>query len=397
MITVQEATEIILQHGYLPKVEKIKLEHSVGRILAEDILADRDFPPFDRVMMDGVALSFAFFSPENHLTIEGVQAAGSPPLILKEKNNCIEIMTGAVLPQNTDSVVRYEDFEKIDQKIKINISDIKKGQNIHFQGTDRKQGDIIIKKSNIISPAEIGVMATVGKKEINVLSLPKIAIFSTGDELVNVKETPLPHQIRKSNIHVLESILQKEKIKTTSIHIKDNKEEIRSGLSKALLNNDVLILSGGVSKGKYDYIPEILEELGVEKLFHRVKQRPGKPFWFGKSKEGKIVFALPGNPVSTFMCTNRYFLPWLRNSMGLPSIHSPYAILTEDFYFDKDLQYFLQVKISHNKKGQLLATPKIGQGSGDLANLVNADGFLELPQEQQQFKKGECYPYISFR
>ncbi len=397
MISVEEATEIILNNCLELKTEDVKLENSEGRILAEDIFADRDFPPFNRVGMDGVAISSSDFNPDHLFPIEGIQAAGAKPLVLENKNNAIEIMTGAVLPKNTDAVVRYEDFDKINNKIKINLHQINKWQNVHLKGNDRKQGEIILQRGMKISAAEIGIAATEGKLVLKVLALPKLAIFSTGDELVNVEETPLPYQIRKSNVHVLSAALKKEKINSTLIHINDEKEVIKSELKKALEENDFLILSGGVSKGKFDYIPEILNELGVEKLFHKVRQRPGKPFWFGKNKNGKIVFALPGNPVSTFMCLHRYVLPWLRKTLTLPALDFPYAVLKEDFIFNNDLQYFLQVKIEYSEDGKILARPVIGKGSGDLANLINADGFMELPKGKNEFKAGEAYPFIAYR
>jgi len=157
----------------------------------------------------------------------------------------------------------------------------------------------------------------------------------------------------------------------------------------------VVVLSGGVSKGKLDFVPEILKELGIEKQFHFVKQRPGKPFWFGRYKKG-VVFALPGNPVSTFVGMFRYVLPFLYRSAGV-ELKVVKAVLDEDFSFKPDLTYFLQVKLSYSDKGELLATPAPGQGSGDLANLVEADAFIELPNDITQFKKGEVFRCYSYR
>ncbi len=397
MITVKEATEIINDNPLELKTEKINLENAPGRVLAEDVFADRDFPPFNRVMMDGVAISSSGFSPDKYFPIQNIQAAGTVPIPLENQNHCIEIMTGAVLPDNTDAVIPYEEMEKKESKIKILLSEVKRGQNIHLKGTDRKKGDLILRKGKMTSPAEIGVLATVGKSEIEVYVNPKAAIFSTGDELVEVDENPKPFQIRKSNAHVVAAVLEKENIESERIHVNDKKEIIKSALEKALDKNDFVILSGGVSKGRYDYVPEILEEIGVEKLFHRVRQRPGKPFWFGRNENGKIIFALPGNPVSTFMCVHRYVLPWLRLSIGGGEKIFPSAELAEDFIFEKKLQYFLQVKIRFSNEGKLMAFPMIGKGSGDLANLVEADGFLELPEKINRFEKGMTFPFISFR
>jgi molybdopterin molybdotransferase len=166
-------------------------------------------------------------------------------------------------------------------------------------------------------------------------------------------------------------------------------------LRKILDDYDVLILSGGVSKGKFDFVPEVLEGLGIKKLFHQVSQRPGKPFWFGTSGAGKVAFALPGNPVSTFMCFYRYVRPWIYKSLGTDYGH-PSAILEKDYSFAPPLTCFLQVTV-RNESGKTIARPIPGGGSGDFANLKNITGFLELPLEKDQFKAGEVYPYISFR
>jgi molybdopterin molybdotransferase len=158
---------------------------------------------------------------------------------------------------------------------------------------------------------------------------------------------------------------------------------------------DILLFSGGVSKGKFDYLPEVLTDLGVKKHFHKVQQKPGKPFWFG-TKESKIIFAFPGNPVATFLNFIKYFKPWYLKSIGLNFENQSWAVLEEDFSFKADLTYFLQVKIS-NKKGVLYAKPVMGNGSADLANLLDADGFLEIPAEQTEFKAGSVWPYLPYR
>ncbi len=180
-------------------------------------------------------------------------------------------------------------------------------------------------------------------------------------------------------------------------HLADDKSTIQSGMEEALIKHDVLILSGGVSKGKKDYVPEVLENLGMEKLFHRVKQKPGKPFWFGKNLNNKVVFALPGNPVSTFMCFNRYFKPWLLRSMGAEDKPLPCAKLTADIHFKPPLTYFMQVKLQGSEDGNLLATPYEGQGSGDFANLLDCDAFMMLPDDRSEFKAGEVYPVVVYR
>lgn len=398
MITIQQATKIVLENTIDLQTETIKLENAIGRQLRENLIADRPFPPFNRVAMDGIAIRFADFeNGQRTFPIIGVQAAGSSQLFVSESGLCVEVMTGAMLPKGVDTVIRYEDILIEKNQARVQVETIKNGQNVHKKGTDRTQGEILVKTGQLISPAEVGVAATVGKSELQVTKLPKVAIISTGDELVNVSEIPKPYQIRSSNVYTISTLLKQYQIKPELFHIVDNQQATIEKLRVLLNDFDVLILSGGVSKGKFDYIPAALESLNVEKLFHRVRQKPGKPFWFGKNVANKVVFALPGNPASSFMCTNRYFLPWLRASMNLQPLNYQYVTLAETFTFKANLQYFLQVKINYEKDGQMTAKPLAGRGSGDLANLADVDGFLELPAEKTDFLKGEVYPFIPFR
>ena len=214
------------------------------------------------------------------------------------------------------------------------------------------------------------------------------------DELVEVNEIPLAHQIRRSNAFSLVSLLEKMNIKADTSHITDDKELLKQKIASYLNTYDVLLFSGAVSKGKYDFLPEVLEELSVKKLFHKVAQRPGKPFWFG-SKARKSVFAFPGNPISTYVNCLAYFYPWFAKSTGV-ELKNETVILGEDVLFKPQLTYFLQVKIEI-KEGHLLAFPIKGNGSGDLVSLVEADGFIQLPMEQINFKKGESHSFIRYR
>lgn len=395
MTSVQEATAIILSHLFKSQKEAVELSHAIGRILGEHVFADRDFPPFNRVSMDGIAIqSKSFQSGRTEFTIEAMQAAGTPQLKLKNPEACIEVMTGAPLPEGTDAVVRYEDVEIKNSVAKILIDAITAGQNIHPQAQDAKQNQQLLFPGLKISPAEVALLASVGKSKVQVFSFPKTAIISTGDELVNIDQTPLPHQIRRSNDTALQAALIELGCQPHKFHVGDSRESLENDLTKIFQDHELIILSGGVSKGKFDFIPEVLESLGVQKLFHQVSQKPGKPFWFGVSTR-HTVFALPGNPVSTYMCFYRYIKPWLMRSLGSEPIQSE-AILAKDFNFKPSLTYFLQVKIK-NESGKLMAYPDAGGGSGDFANLKDVDGFLELPLEKNEFRAGEVFPYHPFR
>jgi molybdopterin molybdotransferase len=351
--------------------------------------------------MDGIAYRYEAALKADRLPVEGMQPAGSPPMQLQQESACLEVMTGAMLPENTDTVTRYEDvefFEEDGQRYaRLTVRPGKKGQNAHARGTDQQAGTELIKAGRVMGPAEIAVAASVGKHLVKVSLKPSIGIISTGDELVDVDQQPAPYQIRRSNTYALQAALLQMGILADMYHLADDKTTIQAGMEEALIKHDVLILSGGVSKGKKDYVPEVLESLGMEKLFHKVKQRPGKPFWFGKNLNDKVVFALPGNPVSTFMCFNRYFRPWLMRSMGAECKPLPYARLSRDVDFKPSLTYFMQVKLQNSEDGSLLAIPEEGKGSGDFANLLYCDAFMMLPDDKEAFKTGEVYPVVVYR
>ncbi len=399
MIPIKEATKIVLSQSRHFGEEIVPLRDAVGRVLRQDITADRDFPPFTRVTMDGIAIRYnAYANGQRKFPVEGMQPAGAPQRKLLNPEGCLEVMTGAILPENTDTVIRYEDVKMENGIAKLQADNLKKGQNAHDKGLDRRAGAVIVKAGAVISPAEIGVAATVGLARLQVAKLPTVAIISTGDELVEVDEMPDLHQIRSSNVYSIASALSRWGIHSDKLHISDDMDTTREKLAGCLEQYDVLVLSGGGSKGKFDYVPAALNALGVNKLFHKVAQRPGKPFWFGEAPNGTIVFALPGNPVSAFMCTMRYFRPWLRKCLEMEPMGYAHAVLAEDFKFKPDLTYFLQVRTFFEAEtGRLMALPVEGHGSGDLANLVDADAFLELPQGKDKFKKGKAFPLIFYR
>ncbi len=395
MVSVEEATSIILSHPFTPSIEKAEIILATGRILAQSIEADQDFPPFDRVSMDGIAIQFkAYQKGTRSFGIQDIQAAGKPQLKLAEEIKCIEVMTGAMLPEGTDTVIRYEDLEIRDKIATIKANEIQNGQHIHFRGIDARKNETLLTSGMKISPAEVALFASIGKSQIKVYTSPKIAIISTGDELVGVDEVPLAHQIRRSNSYALQSALAELGLSSTQFHITDQKKALQHKLKKILNHHKLILLSGGVSKGKFDFVPEVLESLGVKKLFHGVSQKPGKPFWFGVSDQ-HTVFALPGNPVSTYMCFYRFIKPWIQKSYGT-EFSFPLAILAEDFSFKPALTYFLQVKVK-NESGKLTAYPTPGGGSGDFANLKEVDGFLELSASQEKFNANEVYSFIPFR
>jgi len=390
MISVQQAEEIILSQIKNFGTEEVFYENALGRILAENIAADCDLPPFDRSTVDGIAIHFNSYENGCHTyKIKAVQAAGEAPVSIDTEDECIEIMTGAALDSSVNTVIRYEDIS-INNNLASFTIPIKKGQNIHQKGKDKKAGEILVKANQVITSSILGIAASVGKTLLTVKKLPRVAVISTGDEMVPPEDYPTPFQLRRSNGITIKSVLEKYKISADLLHWNDDFQLIKNELSRCIETYDILLMSGGVSMGKFDYLPKACEEAGIEKLFHKIKQRPGKPFWFGKSRNEKLVFAFPGNPVSVFICLHRYFIPWLERSLEIPET-AQYAVLQNDLDFPFPLQYFAQVKLNMNPSGQVIAESVNTNGSGDFSHLAETDAFIELPLEKTEFRKGEVY------
>ncbi len=392
MITVEQAEQIILDNKSDLGAEITMFDTSAGRVLAETIRADRDLPPYNRVMVDGIAINYSAFEQGiRTYKIKAVQAAGEQPVEVDNIDECVEIMTGAALPASLDTVIRYEDITITDGNATINITAIEQGQSIHLKGADKKQGDVLAVPGQLITPAVLSLITSVGEAEVRVKKVPRIVVISTGDEVIEVHKRPTPYQIRRSNNYTAQAILKSLGYEASVLHLPDDPEVISNQLSQCFQYYDAIVLAGGVSAGKFDHLPKVLNELGVEQLFHKVAQRPGKPLWFGKHSNGVPVFAFPGNPVAVYMCMHRYFMPWLYATLDQPQPAPVYAMLNNDLEFKPELKYFLQVKLLVNEQAQLVAEPIAGNGSGDFANLADANAFMELPADRSLFNKGEVY------
>jgi len=264
MISTKEALQLVMDTVQYFGVESVGLEESIGRVLGEDIVADRAFPPFDRVTMDGIAISYeSWNSGMRSFDIENLAPAGSKQTTLVNKQKCIEVMTGAVCPLNCDTIIRYEDLKQEGNSFIIEVEQIKAGQNIHIKGSDHPKDSVLLKKGHKIKAIDINILATVGRSKVNVIKRPNVAILSSGDELVTVETIPEAHQIRMSNVHMLIARLKELGVSCDHLHINDDKAEIENSLSRLIDKYDVILMSGGVSKGKFDFIPEVLEKLGV--------------------------------------------------------------------------------------------------------------------------------------
>jgi molybdopterin molybdotransferase len=394
MISVAEAFARVLATTRLLPSEQLPLSESTGRILAENLHADRDFPPFDRVAMDGIALRHAAWAAgQTEFALEAAQYAGAPAVPLHNPQAAMEVMTGAVLPPGTDVVVRYEDLIISAGRARIQISLLAPGTNIHPRAADRCRGDRLLPAGTRLGPAELGVAATVGAAKVLVQRRPRVALVSTGNELVPIEAQPLPHQIRRSNTYALAALLALDGADCTHFYFPDDLPILRQELPALLAGAyDAVAFSGAVSQGKADFLPEVLRESGVRELFHGVAQRPGKPLWFGEVAGGPVVFGLPGNPVSTLVTAARYLRPWLQgcqqSAVPIPAV----AALTQTVQFRPALTHFLLVRRRPDAQARLWAEPLPSGGSGDLAGLLAADGFLELPAEDMDFSEGSCWP-----
>ena len=352
-------------------------------------------------MMDGIAISCqAWIEGVRVFKIAKVQGAGTAPLRLEDRNTCIEIMTGAVMAEGCDCVVPYEDVEIKDGKASVKGSfEPRSGLNVHKRGSDYRKGDNLIDSGVRLTSREIAVSTSCGKASLTVTREPRLAIVSTGDELVEVDEEVQPFQIRRSNNYALEAALQGLGFqKVENRHIGDDPAVIEETLEAILDRADVVLLSGGVSKGKFDHVPTALEKLGVKKFFHGVRQRPGKPFWYGRGEGGQRVFALPGNPLSTLICFHRYVVPALLRMLGIDQCKELWAVLSENFPVRAPLTFFLPVRVESEEDGILGAQPRPAKNSGDFASIVPTDGFVELPEEKaNRFPEGFCarfFPWV---
>ena len=310
-----------------------------------------------------------------------VLAAGAPGIACSGPDRCIRIMTGAVRPEGTDAIVPIERVQ-IDGNMAVvdDAAVVEPGRFIHPRGSDRRQGDTVLEPGIKIGPAETAVLASAGRADVRVASLPRVAVISTGDELVPVEAAEIaPFQIRSSNDLAIASSLARSGVAVTHrALLPDDPDTILARVTELHEQYDMLILSGGVSMGEFDFVPAVLDALGSEPIFHRIAQKPGRPMWFGMSAAAKPIFALPGNPVSTLLCMTRYVLPALRRSLGQCEPSPEYARLAEAITGPGELTWFVPVVIRWSQTGEAFAEPHLTNTSGDFATLAATDGFLEL-------------------
>lgn len=391
MLDPAAAEKLITSHLACLPIESLPLAQCAGAVLRENVYAERDQPPFDRVMMDGVALvSGTVADGLRRFRLQGTQAAGDPPLTLASPSHCIEVMTGAVLPPGCDSVVPVEQTRQNDGQVELaETARPTAGAFVARRGSDCTQGALLLSSGSVLQAPEVAVAASAGMARIRVSNQPAIMVVSTGNELVEPGDPIEPHQIRRSNAYgVVAALRQRGFRRVADDHLPDDARMLRNRLRLHMDTHEVLILSGGVSMGRFDLVPGVLAELGVHCVLHGVAQRPGKPMWFGTSTEGHAVFALPGNPVSTLVCISRYVVPALYGAMGMAPQHVERVALASALAWQPALTGYLPVRLSHDEWARLWAVPCPTHNSGDFSALALTDGFVELPPGPADFAKG---------
>jgi molybdopterin molybdotransferase len=391
LITPRLAEEAIYSRLTCLPIESLPLTQCVGATLRENIYAERDQPPFDRVAMDGMAVdSEALRRGLKRFRVQGVQAAGAPPLKLGSGDLAIEVMTGAILPPGSDCVIPVEQLELAEGYASLNTAVVNSPyQNVHRRGSDGRQGTLLLEAGTLLRAPEIAVAASAGMARVRVSSQPAVMIVSTGDELIEPGDPIADYQVRRSNAYAVAATLRTRGFgRVGDDHVPDDEVLMRERLALHLTTHEVVVLSGGVSMGKFDLVPKVLQQLGVQQVFHKIAQRPGKPMWFGIGPQGQAVFGLPGNPVSTLVCLIRYVIPAIAEAMGTRRAPPERLALSVPVTFQPALAYFLPVAIEHDDWGRPWANPRRPNGSGDFLSLTGTDGFVELPPGPNTYPKG---------
>ncbi len=393
MISVEDALNQILKAIVPLGQEKVNILNSLGRVIGEDIYADRNIPPKDNSAMDGYAIRWkdtrgaSRGSPIVLNVIEDIPA-GAIPRKTVGRGESSRIMTGAPIPDGADAVVRKEDTEKHGRKVKVLVQ-AEAGQDIRPAGEDVRDGELVISQGGIIRPAEIGMLASLGRSSISVYQRAVVAVLATGDELVDIDAKPSPWQIVSSNSYSLAAqIIDCGGIPLQIGIAKDTKKDLVAKF-KAALRADIIVSSGGVSVGDYDLVKDVMKEVGNKMRFWRVAMRPGRPLAFG-SMGGVPLFGLPGNPVSSMVAFEQFVRPSILKMMGHRNLFRRIvkATIGEDLSKKSGTKHFIRARVECTN-GKWIATSTGDQGSGILKSMVRANGLIILPENSTSVKKGQ--------
>ncbi|MBM2835316.1 MAG: moeA 1 [Candidatus Brocadiaceae bacterium] len=396
MISVDTAVKIVTDLVEPLPAKTVPFESALGLCLAQDVQSDINMPPFDRSAMDGYAViaEDTARAPVELVVIEDI-AAGYMPTKKVLRGQASKIMTGAAVPEGADAVVKVEETEDLSANNLVKIlRAIDKGKNISIMGEDMKSGQTVLRKGMSIRPQEIGILATVGKSCVEVFSAPTVGIISTGTELVDVESKPAAAQIRNSNGYSLAAQARRLKVDVELLGtVKDTKEEISRIMHRGL-QKDILILSGGVSMGEYDLVGDVMKDLNIQIYFEKVALRPGKPVIFGK-KDQTFIFALPGNPVASFVTFELFIYPAIRKMMGFPTLHRTTvkaSLETEILVRRKRREYrpaFLRIQ-----NNMWFVSPVEWHGSADLLSTTRANCLLVVREDAEKLVVGQLVDVI---
>lgn len=383
MVSVQEAIARIQEKIQQMPVIELSLYNGLGKVLAENVIANINVPSFDNSAMDGYC--FKWIEGQNEYDVVAQIQAGDTQNVAIGNFQCARIYTGALIPKDVDTVIQQELVSVSDGKIKIDLEKAKKGANIRTEGSQSKIGDIVASAGTKISPSLLGLLASNGIENVKVFDEPKVSIIITGNELVNVGFSLEKGQIYNSNEFALKALLKVSGLNHIDVfHAVDTLESVVDQISKANESADIVILTGGISVGDFDFVKLAMQQIGVEELFYKVKQKPGKPLFVGLSNE-KWYFALPGNPAAVITCFNQYLKPTIEMLMGHQQSFLPIAMLPlkEDYYKNAGLTHFLKGFYTFNDV-ELLK----GQESFNLSSFNVANCIVQLPEELDIVQKG---------
>ena len=384
MITVEEAKQLLFSKIEKTNFQTIDISESTGCVLAETIFSPIDLPSFNQSAMDGYALASSD-EHKNKFKVIGEIKAGDAGSVQLQSGQAVRIFTGAEVPASADAVVIQEKTERVNGSIHLSEA-VRQGDCIRYKGSQIKAGEVALKTGTLLNPAAIGFLASIGIQKVSVYKKPDVSLITTGNELVKPGKTLMRGQVYESNSFALQAALNQMHIRPkNNLSTGDEIKSLSLKIEESLNDSDVVILTGGISVGKYDLVHEALMSLEVETIFYKVDQKPGKPFFFGKLKD-KLIFALPGNPAAVLVCFYEYIYPALRMLQGIEnaSLHSLKLKLLKDISKKEDRAQFIRaIKVNDG------VMPLEKQDSNMLRSFAEADSLIYVPIENQVLNQGE--------